>query len=63
MPTAHQQALRLRTILMWAGIALLALGGGAMYLAHSWQAPEIVLLAGTYAGTGSLVLVSSAVNA
>jgi hypothetical protein len=62
-PSVQAQAVHLRTILAWSGVTLLALGGAAMVVAHSWQAPEVVLLAGAYAATGSLVLIASAINA
>ena len=61
-PSMQTHVIHARTVLAWSGLTLLLFGAASMYLAHSWNAPEVVLLAGAFAATGSLVLVASAVN-
>ena len=59
----QSQALRFRAILSWAGGILLALAGGTFLIAMSWHAPEVMLVAGAYGGSGILIVVASAVSA
>jgi hypothetical protein len=56
----HPRAVRLRTVMAWAGLLLLALAGLALTMAGSWRAPDMMFMAGVYGGMGSLTLIASA---
>ena len=44
----------------WAGLMLLGVAGAALTMAGSWQAPDMIFLAGAYGSVGSLTLIASA---
>jgi hypothetical protein len=53
--------LRFRAILATAGAILMALSGVTLIVAMAWAAPEIMLVAGAYGGSGLLIVVASSV--
>lgn len=53
------RSLRFRVVLGWAGAALMILSAAALGLALTWHAGNLVLVAGAYGGTGSLILFTS----
>jgi hypothetical protein len=55
------QVLRFRAILATAGAILMALSGVTLIVAMAWAAPEIMLVAGAYGGSGLLIVVASSV--
>jgi len=60
--SAAQRSVHFRTVLGWAGLMLLSLGGLAVMLAATWRGPGMVSLAGAYATVGSITLVASAMS-
>lgn len=60
--SAAQRSVHFRTVLGWAGLMLLSLGGLAVMLAATWRAPDMFSLAGAYATVGSITLVASAMS-
>jgi hypothetical protein len=58
--TPHRRMVRLRAVLAWSGLVLLALAGMAIAMAGSMRAPDMMFLAGAYGSVGSLTLIASA---
>jgi hypothetical protein len=59
----HQRTVRLRAVLAWSGLVLLAFAGMAIAMAGSMRAPDMMFLAGMYGSIGSLTLIGSAFHA
>ncbi len=56
----RRRTVRFRTVMAWAGLMLLGVAGAALTMAGSWQAPDMIFVAGAYGSVGSLTLIASA---
>lgn len=59
---AQSQVVRLRVVLAWTGRMLFVLGVIALGLAGAWGSPNLILLSGAYAGTGSVIILASLIR-